>query len=210
MGYRWSPVALIRLLPFWTRVSLEIGQRNRSSTDPEIGAAEFCKPTEKVILRPSAPKSISTRQTALPALTLHEVSDSHDREKHISYTGVQFDVDVRREGPSSWNFWRLWNFALTGLTSFSTLPLRIWSYTGAIVALLAILYATAIIVQTVLYGIEVPGYATIVVLILFLGGIQLLSIGILGEYISRIFEETKQRPLYLVDYKSTFGFKGLT
>ncbi len=94
--------------------------------------------------------------------------------------------------------------------SFSTLPLRIWSYIGAIVALLALLYATAITLRTVLYGVDVPGFTTTVVLILFLGGIQLLSIGILGEYISRIFEETKRRPLYLIDYKSTFGLKGLT
>lgn len=118
---------------------------------------------------------------------------------------VVYEVGERSAGRTSWNFWQLWNFALTGLTSFTTMPLRIWSYVGVTIAFFALLYSILVVVQTLVYGIQVPGYATIVVLILFLGGVQLISIGVLGEYVSRIFEETKQRPLYFLE--STAGFE---
>lgn len=113
--------------------------------------------------------------------------------------GIEYDVRDRLHARSSWSLWQLWNFALDGITSFSTVPLRAWMYVGSLVAAASILYALVIVTQTLLFGRDVPGFATVVVLILFLGGIQLLSLGILGEYVGRVFQEVKQRPLYLVE-----------
>jgi len=113
-------------------------------------------------------------------------------------TEVTFERDVRAAGTTSWNYWKLWNFALEGITSFSTLPLRLWSYVGGFVALLSFLYAAFIVIRTLIFGVDVPGYASIIVFILFLGGLQLMSLGLLGEYVGRIYSEVKQRPLYVV------------
>ena len=111
---------------------------------------------------------------------------------------VDYARPARAGGVSKFSGWRLWNFALEGITSFSTLPLRIWTYIGAIGALLTFTYATFITVRTLIYGIDVPGYASLLVAILFLGSLQLLSVGLLGEYIGRVYLETKRRPVYVV------------
>lgn len=116
-----------------------------------------------------------------------------------SSVGVSYARPERAAGESKFNFWRLWNFALDGIVSFSTAPLRIWSYVGAVLAFLSFLYASFIIVRTLLTGVDVPGYASLLVLILFFGSVQLISVGVLGEYISRLFVEVKRRPIYLVD-----------
>lgn len=104
----------------------------------------------------------------------------------------------RVAGESKFNFWSLWNFALDGITAFSTLPLRVWSYIGFAVAFIAMMYASYIVVRTLIFGVDVPGFASILTAVLFLGGVQLVSLGILGEYIGRILIETKRRPIYLV------------
>jgi hypothetical protein len=111
---------------------------------------------------------------------------------------VEYDRAERETGTTKFNYWKLWTLALDGITSASTVPLRIWSYVGAGVALFAMAYAAFIAVRTLFYGISVPGYASIMVSVLFLGGIQLISLGVLGEYVGRILTETKQRPLYVV------------
>jgi polyisoprenyl-phosphate glycosyltransferase len=111
---------------------------------------------------------------------------------------VTYDVAARSQGTSSFNFWKLWNFALEGITSFSTAPLRIWTYLGAGASGCALLYAISIMIKTMIYGIDVPGYASIMVASLFLGGIQLIGIGVLGEYVGRIYNEVKRRPVYIV------------
>jgi glycosyltransferase involved in cell wall biosynthesis len=111
---------------------------------------------------------------------------------------VTYSRAARETGASKFNYWKLWTFALDGITSASTVPLRIWSYVGGIVALLAIGYAFFVVVRTMIWGIDVPGYASMMVAILFLGGLQLLSLGILGEYVGRILTETKRRPLYVI------------
>ncbi len=113
--------------------------------------------------------------------------------------GVPYARPERAAGESKFNFWRLWNFALDGFVSFSTVPLRMWSYLGGIVAFLSFLYATAIILRTLITGSDVPGYASLLVFILFFGSIQIISVGVLGEYISRLFTEVKRRPIYIVD-----------
>src|SRR5690606_24213118 len=97
------------------------------------------------------------------------------------------------------NLWKLWNFALDGIVSFSTAPLRMWSYIGALVAFVSFIYASVIIMQTIFTGVDVPGYASLTVLILFFGSVQMISVGVLGEYISRLFIEVKRRPIYVID-----------
>ena len=111
---------------------------------------------------------------------------------------VDYARGTRAAGASKFSGWRLWNFALEGFTSFSTVPLRVWTYVGALGALLTFLYALFIIIRVLMLGIDVPGYASLLVAILFLGSLQLLSVGLLGEYIGRMYLETKQRPVYVV------------
>ena len=113
-------------------------------------------------------------------------------------TAVEYDRVERNLGASKFNYWKLWTLALDGITSASTAPLRVWSYLGASIAFLAICYAVFIFSRTLLLGADMPGYASIMVSILFLGGVQLISLGVLGEYVGRILTETKQRPLYVV------------
>ena len=112
---------------------------------------------------------------------------------------VYYDRPGREQGQTSWSYWKLWNFALDGLTSFSTMPLRVWTYVGLTVSLLSFIYASFLVFRTLVIGIDLPGYASLMVVILFLGGIQLISLGVLGEYLGRVFIEVKQRPIYLVD-----------
>ncbi len=111
---------------------------------------------------------------------------------------VAYDRPERAAGQSKFNFWKLWNFALDGITSFSTVPLRVWTYIGAIVAVVAFLYAGWIVLKTLLWGVVTPGFATLMSVMLFLGGVQLIGIGVLGEYIGRLVAETKRRPLFIV------------
>ena len=111
---------------------------------------------------------------------------------------VDYARRSRASGASKFSGWRLWNFALEGITSFSTVPLRVWTYVGALGALATFLYALFIIARVLILGIDVPGYASLLVAILFLGSLQLLSVGVLGEYIGRVYLETKQRPVYVV------------
>ncbi|EAZ91071.1 glycosyltransferase family 2 protein [Crocosphaera chwakensis] len=119
-------------------------------------------------------------------------------------TYVLYDRPNRLQGTTKWNYWKLWNFALDGITSFSLVPLKVWSYLGLFLSLLAFTYGSFLIIRTIILGIDVPGYASLMVTILFIGGVQLITLGILGEYLGRIYEETKQRPLYLI--RERYGF----
>lgn len=118
--------------------------------------------------------------------------------------GIPFEVRERAAGKSSWRFTKLTELAITGITSFSDVPLRVWGVVGFFISLVALIYAIYIITVTLMYGADMPGFPTLVVAIMFLGGIQLLSIGILGEYIARIFTEVKRRPKYLLQVKDGF------
>jgi glycosyltransferase involved in cell wall biosynthesis len=121
---------------------------------------------------------------------------------------VPYQPDPRYAGQAKWNYWALWNFALEGITSFSTAPLKIATYLGLATALVAFAYAAIIVYLTLVYGNPVAGYPSLMVVILFLGGVQLITIGIIGEYLGRMFDETKQRPLYfLKDYKPSASRK---
>jgi glycosyltransferase involved in cell wall biosynthesis len=115
------------------------------------------------------------------------------RQASVTYTR-----ESRKVGTTKFSYWKLWTFALDGITSASTVPLRVWSYLGGVVALFALGYALFVIVRTLAFGVQVPGYASLMVAVLFLGGLQLLSLGVLGEYVGRILVESKRRPLYVV------------
>jgi glycosyltransferase involved in cell wall biosynthesis len=113
-------------------------------------------------------------------------------------TTISYDVAPRLHGTSKFKTWQLWNFALEGITSFSTAPLKVWTYTGVFIAGISLLYALYIIIKTLFFGSDLAGYPSIMISILFMGGIQLISIGTLGEYIGRIYVESKNRPSYIV------------
>lgn len=112
--------------------------------------------------------------------------------------GVRYQVADRAQGFTKWSVRKLVSFAIDGLTSFSTLPLRVWSLLGLAISLLAIGYASVILIRTVVYGADVPGFPSIIVSVMLLAGVQLISLGVLGEYLGRVYEEVKARPLYLV------------
>jgi polyisoprenyl-phosphate glycosyltransferase len=117
----------------------------------------------------------------------------------FSAVAVPYDRAPRTAGRTSWNYWKLWNFALEGITSFTLLPLKLATYVGLLVAICAVLYAGVIVVKTLLLGNPVAGYPSLMTAVLFLGGVQLLALGVIGEYLGRVFNETKRRPLYLVE-----------
>ena len=111
---------------------------------------------------------------------------------------VDYQVQARHQGKSKFNGWKLWNLALDGITSFSTVPLRMWTYVGSLIAIAAFFYALYLIVKTLVFGAETPGFASLMSAILFASGVQLMGIGILGEYIGRVYAEVKGRPAYIV------------
>ena len=125
-------------------------------------------------------------------------------------TAILFDREPRSSGMTKWNYWKLWNFAIDGIVSFSSVPLKVWSYFGISISLFAFVYAIFLIVRTLLLGVDVPGYASLIVVSLFMGGIQLVSLGVLGEYLGRVYNEVKNRPLYLVSESYGFGETALS
>lgn len=119
-------------------------------------------------------------------------------------TTIYFDRPQRFAGQTSWNYWKLWRFALDGIFAFTTLPLQIWTYLGAVISFFSFIFAILLIFQTLTQGVDVPGYASTMVTLLFLGGVQLISLGIIGEYVGRIYKEVKGRPIYIV--QQSWGF----
>lgn len=111
---------------------------------------------------------------------------------------IEYARQPRLSGVSKFSWWRLWNFAIDGITSFSTTPLRMWTYIGITGALLSIAFGIYVVFRTLIFGADVPGYASLFVAILFLGSVQLIGLGILGEYVGRLFMESKRRPAYLI------------
>ena len=112
--------------------------------------------------------------------------------------GVPFAVEERRHGVTKWNFGKLFRFAFDGITSFSTVPLRVWTYLGGLISLVALATALWFVIEVLIYGPITPGFPSLIVSIMFFSGIQLMSLGIIGEYVGRIFAEVKRRPLYIV------------
>ncbi len=120
-------------------------------------------------------------------------------------TGVPYKREQRHKGKSNINLIKLWNLAIDGITSFSFAPLQLASFTGFSIAVMSVIYAFYMIIKTILYGNPVPGYPSLIVAVTFLGGIQLLSLGIIGEYVARIYMESKNRPLYFVKNLKNFN-----
>lgn len=119
-------------------------------------------------------------------------------------TSIEYERPRRAAGKTKFNYWKLWNFALDGITGYSTAPLRAATYFGLGFAMLAMFYGVFLLVRTLIFGTDVPGYASTMVAVIFMGGIQLLVLGIIGEYLGRLYSEAKQRPLYIVE--SALGF----
>ena len=116
--------------------------------------------------------------------------------RHI---GVPYDRCSRAHGTSKWTYLRLFRFAIDGITSFSSLPLTIWTVVGFLISVMAALWGVFVIARTLIFGIDAPGYASTLLVILFLGGLQLLGLGIIGEYLGRVYREVKRRPIYILD-----------
>lgn len=112
---------------------------------------------------------------------------------------VLYDRAPRFAGRTTWNYWKLWNFALEGITSFTIVPLKVATYLGLTVGLVATIYLAEVVVQTLLFGNPIAGYPSLMAVVLLIGGVQLMTLGVIGEYMGRIFNEVKQRPLYLVE-----------
>jgi polyisoprenyl-phosphate glycosyltransferase len=112
--------------------------------------------------------------------------------------GVPFSVEERQHGATKWSFRKLLRFAFDGITSFSTVPLRVWTYLGGLISLLALASAVYFVFEALIWGVETPGYPSLIVSIMFFAGVQLMSLGMIGEYVGRIFAEVKRRPLYVV------------
>ena len=122
--------------------------------------------------------------------------------------GVPFEVAARANGHSQWGLFTLWRFAVDAITSFSMMPLRIWSYLGVIISLFALSYGGFIVLRTLISGIDVPGYASLITAIMFFSGVQLISLGVIGEYLGRVFIEVKRRPLFVVAEEQGFERRG--
>ncbi len=139
--------------------------------------------------------------------TLKSLPESHRFMKGLfAWIGfrsaiVDYERPERSAGSSKFNGWKLWNFGLEGITSFTTIPLRIWTYCGAAVSALSLIYAVFIATRVILHGVDVPGFASLMVAITFLGGLQLIGIGVLGEYLGRTYIESKRRPVYLIRHQ---------
>ncbi|MDD4616586.1 MAG: glycosyltransferase family 2 protein [Alphaproteobacteria bacterium] len=175
----------------FSRAFYSIFRRIADIEMPE-GAGDFCLFDRKAI---DAMNALPERNRFMKGLT--------------SWVGfrqatVPFDVEPRDSGMSNWNFFRLLRFAIDGISAFSTLPLRVWTWCGMLVSFGAILYAAYLVADTLIYGVNVPGYASTMVGILFLGGLQLMSLGVIGEYLGRIFTEVKARPLYFISERIGF------
>ncbi len=112
---------------------------------------------------------------------------------------LEYERPIREAGQTKWNFWKLWNFALDGITGSSTLPLRAWTYLGLALAFISVVYAMFLVLRTMIWGIDVPGYASLMVVTLLLGSFNLVALGILGEYIGRTNIEVRGRPVYVVE-----------
>jgi len=123
-------------------------------------------------------------------------------------TVVVYDREPRGAGRTKWSFWKLWNLAIEGITSFTVAPLKLATYLGLAVALFAVAFGAQLILRTLLFGNPVPGYPSLMAVILFMGGAQLITLGIIGEYLGRVFHETKRRPLYLVERYTPAGTAG--
>lgn len=169
-------------------------------------AAGFYRLMEKLSSTPVPRDTGDFRLLSRAALdALRQVRERHRFMKGLfAWVGfrqcaIGYHRDPRHAGSSKFNYWKLWNFAIEGITSFSTVPLRLGTYAGGLAAVVAFVYGLVIIAKTLLWGDPVAGYPSLMTVILFLGGLQLMALGVIGEYLGRLYMEAKQRPLYLIE-----------
>ena len=203
------PELIIEMVQRWREgYDVVVGKRINRDTDfwaKRISATWFYRIHNK-ISDPKIPENVGDFRLMDRSVVeaLNELPESRRFMKGLfAWVGfrtaaVEYSRPERVAGTTKFNGWRLWNFALEGVTSFSTDPLRIWTYVGAVVASISFLFAIFMVIKVLLYGVDVPGYASVVVAVTFLGGLQLIGIGILGEYLGRSYIESKRRPVYLV------------
>lgn len=190
--------------------------RNEDGFAKRIGASAFYSLMQNVGDRVRIPKNVGDFRL-LGRAPLHALVQLRERHRFMkglfawigfSQREVIYDRPGRRQGGSKWSFFRLLGLAIDAITSFTIFPLKFATYLGVIVSISSITYGVYIVVKTIVFGNAVPGYPSLITVMLFIGGVQLLAIGIMGEYIGRIFNETKNRPLYFVKEYLPGGRKG--
>ena len=190
----------------WDIVNARRTQRNGESALKKFTAHTFYRVMRRMSRQVQIPQDVGDFRllSRRAVLALRQLREQHRFMKGlfawIGYPQIEipYERDARHAGSSKWGYWKLWNFAIEGITSFTNGPLIVATYLGMLTALCAFIYAIAIIWDTLVHGNPVHGYPSLMVVILFLGGVQLMSIGIIGEYLGRMFDEAKGRPLYLV------------
>ena len=203
------PEVIPRLIEAWRRgAEVVVARRVDRSADSwakRQSAAAFYR-LHNWISEPRIPANVGDFRL-MDRVVVDAIRRMPERQRFMKglFAWVGFDTAVvdysrppRVAGGSRFSAWKLWNLALEGLTSFSTAPLRVWAYVGFVVSSLAFIYGIFIIGLVLIRGVDVPGYASLLVAILLLGGVQLIGIGVLGEYVGRIYAESKQRPVYVI------------
>ena len=205
------PELVLEFVKIWREQGVDTvyGKRVDRSSDSEtkrISSGGFYYVFNKLSGRVKIPENVGDFRLIDSKIiqTVRNLNESNRFMKGLyawpGFTSCEVDYvrPERSAGTTKWNYWKLWNFALDGIVSFSSLPLRVWSYIGAGVGFLGLVYMVYILVSTMIKGVSVPGYASLMCVVLFLGSIQLISIGVLGEYLGRVSEEVKKRPVYVV------------
>lgn len=203
------PEVLPDFLRAWEHgAEVVVGVRRARASDSvgkRVSARLFYRLFNRVSGNPIVPDAGDYRLLSRPSVDALNALPERVRFTKGLYTwvgfrqvAVPFDRAPRSAGTGKWKPWKLWNFAIDGLTGFSTLPLRVWSYLGMLVALAGFVYAAIIAGRTLLFGAQMPGYASFMVTLLTLGGLVMVSLGIIGEYLGRVYEEVKRRPQYVV------------
>lgn len=203
------PEVIIEMISKW-RAGYDVVVGKRVNRDSDSWAkrksATWFYRIHNKISSPKIPENVGDFRLMDRAVVdaLNELPESRRFMKGL-FAWVGFRTDVveysrpeRVAGTTKFNGWRLWNFALEGITSFSTDPLRIWTYIGSAFALISFLFATLMVLKVFIHGVDVPGYASVIVAVTFLGGLQLIGIGVLGEYMGRSYMESKRRPVYVI------------
>lgn len=205
------PELVLEFVKIWREQGVDTvyGKRVDRSSDSEtkrISSGGFYYVFNKLSGRVKIPENVGDFRLIDSKIiqTVRNLNESNRFMKGLyawpGFTSCEVDYvrPERSAGTTKWNYWKLWNFALDGIVSFSSLPLRVWSYIGAGVGFLGLIYMVYILFSTMIKGVSVPGYASLMCVVLFLGSIQLISIGVLGEYLGRVSEEVKKRPVYVV------------
>ncbi len=209
------PDLILEMIDKWREgYDVVLGRRINRDTDTwskRAAAAWFYRIHNK-IAKPKLPENVGDFRLMDRCVVeaLKELPESHRFMKGLfawvgfRTTSVDYVRPKRVAGTTKFSGWKLWNFALEGITSFSTDPLRVWTYLGVVVSIVSFVFAVFIALRVLIHGIDVPGYASLMVAVTFLGGLQLIGIGVIGEYLGRTYIESKRRPTYLVRhvYKS--------